>query len=173
MAGMEVRPIYADEGLQLRDMRLQALADAPEAFVATLAEARAWPAAVWHELAARGAAGAEQVTFIAVAVDGDSGSERWLGMVGAYLEADDAQTANLVEMWVSPNARRHGVGRALVEAVIAWAQARRAHHLQLWVNQTNTDAAALYQRAGFVATGRMAQLPADPSRTGMLMVRAL
>ena len=171
MAGMDVRRIHADEGLQLRDVRLRALADAPEAFIVTLAEAQAWPAAAWHELAAHGAAGAAQAIFIAV--DGNNDGEHWLGMVSASLEADDAQTANLVEMWISPAARRRGVGQALVDVVVAWAQERRVHRLQLWVNQANTDAVALYRRLGFRATGRTAQHPADPSRTGMLMVRAL
>ena len=46
-----------------------------------------------------------------------------------------------------------GLGRELVDAAIAWATARGADHLRLWVDDTNPAAAEFYRALGFVPTG--------------------
>src|ERR671917_264257 len=58
VAMVTVRRIRADEGPLLRDLRLRALADAPEAFGQALQDAQAQPDAEWTQ-AARQASGGD------------------------------------------------------------------------------------------------------------------
>jgi len=50
---------------------------------------------------------------------------------------------------VSASARRQGVGRALMEAAIAWAQRRGIGGVELGVHDFNADAIAFYEALGF------------------------
>jgi GNAT superfamily N-acetyltransferase len=65
----------------------------------------------------------------------------------------------LISMWVAPEARRQGIGAALVEAVAHWARTRGLKRLFLDVVERNTPAIALYARKGFIATGEAGTLP--------------
>ena len=165
-----IRRIRADEGASLRALRLRALADAPMAFGSTLAREQAFTDDVWRERAAHGASGADRVTFVA-----DDGG-RWLGIAtGLARDPDvpDDPRPVLVGMFVAPEARGHGVGAALVDAVVGWARARRASGLTLWVTATNTPAVALYDRCGFRRTGEQKPLGHSPAVDEIQMARDL
>jgi putative acetyltransferase len=58
-------------------------------------------------------------------------------------------------MMVDSAWRGKGVGRALLEAGIAWARSVGAHKVALQHWPTNERAAALYERFGFVEEGRL------------------
>ncbi len=53
--------------------------------------------------------------------------------------------------------RGRGIGRALLDAAIAWATSAGAHKMSLEVWPDNAAAIALYERAGFVVEGRKAK----------------
>jgi GNAT superfamily N-acetyltransferase len=162
-----VRRIRPDEGARLRALRLRALADAPLAFGSTLAREEAFADEVWDERATRGAAGEDQVTYVAE----DEG--RWVGMAVGLVDSPDASPLALVGMFVEPDARGRGVGAALVEAVTEWARGRGAAGLSLWVVATNRSAIALYERCGFRPTGRRQPLDHTPALTEIEMIRDL
>jgi GNAT superfamily N-acetyltransferase len=166
----EVRQIRANEGLPLRAVRLRALADAPTAFGSTLDQEEKFPERVWHERAERGAVGADRVTFVA-----EQGGQ-WIGIATGL--ARDPEEPNdprplLVGMFVAPEARRSGVGVALVDAVVRWARERGASSLSLWVTSTNNPAIALYDKCGFRRTEETKPLARFPSLTEFRMVRDL
>jgi ribosomal protein S18 acetylase RimI-like enzyme len=144
---MLVRRVRLDEWPRLREIRLRALADAPYAFGVTHAESLTQPDSYWHSMV-------EQPAW--VAEDGD----RWVGMVRVLAEEG---AAHLVSMWVDPDARRRGVGRALVEAVVRWAGDQGLGAVTLWVSEGNVAAETLYRTAGFHETGGRQPLPSDPS----------
>ncbi len=73
------------------------------------------------------------------------------GMVLARVAADEAEILTLATV---PEARRQGVGRALLAAAMAEAAARGATSVVLEVAVGNAAALALYDRAGFVPVGR-------------------
>lgn len=137
------------EWQRVRAVRLRALEDAPDAFATTVDDARSRTADSWRERLVDDAA----ATFLAVMNGIDVGM-----VVGADLVEHDA-TAGLFAMWVAPQARRHGVGRALVEAVVAWARSRSRRRVLLEVADSNAPAVMLYERAGFRPTGRSGTLP--------------
>jgi GNAT superfamily N-acetyltransferase len=145
-------------------LRLRALADVPEAFGSTLARESAFADTVWVERATHGAAGEDKVSY--VAADGD----RLVGLATGSLEEG---RFNLFGMFVEPEARRRGVGAALVEAVIGWASDRGATSLYLGVTETNHPAIALYERCGFRPTGTRRPLEHTPALTVLEMVREM
>ena len=75
---------------------------------------------------------------------------RW-GLIVAV--ANDEGDADLYAMFVSPRARRLGVGRALVAAGTAWAAEIGARRVVLMVIEGNTRAISLYESCGFAFTG--------------------
>jgi GNAT superfamily N-acetyltransferase len=140
------------------------------AFGSTLAREEAFTDHVWHERASGGAAGVDRVTFVAER-DG-----RWIGLAsGLAADPDEPHNAEplLVGMFVEPTERGRGVGVALVGAVVAWARARGATSLYLWVTATNASAIALYDKCGFRRTGKQKPLEHSPSLVEVRMVRDL
>jgi GNAT superfamily N-acetyltransferase len=139
-----VRRVRADEWRALRDIRLRALEDAPEAFATRFEEARLRPDEWWIDWAARSAEGDGQAMFLAW----DGGAA--VGMVGTFAE-DDRRW--LIAMWTDPAARGRGVGRALVEATVEFARAAGSDDLFLQVIEGNDTAASLYRACGFEDAG--------------------
>ena len=61
----------------------------------------------------------------------------------------DAEDCWLEDLYVAPEARREGLGRTLVEAVIERARERGCRRVELDVNSENPAAIALYRSLGF------------------------
>ena len=140
-----VRRLGAGEADLLRDLRLRALGDAPMAFGSTLAREEGYEPERWERWAADSASGERQAIFIA---------EPQAGMASGVIDDEDRALAHLYAMWVAPQARGTGAGKALVEAVVAWAADRGAERLTTSVTEGNAAAAALYAAAGFADSGR-------------------
>ena len=150
-----VRRIRADEGPLLKRMRLAALSDTPSAFSKTHEEESGYADEEWASRAQAWSDGRDGVTFFAE-VDGQV-----RGLVGGHRPGD----AELVSMWVDPEARGSAVAVALVDAVIAWAEGP----VELWVTQGNDRAIAFYRRVGFVETDDHQPLPSDPCKNEVRM----
>lgn len=157
----------ADEWRELRELRLRALAGAPDAFGSTLAEASAYPDEEWRARARRQAEGDEIAFFVALE-DG-----RWRGMAGGWADDPGPGDVTIISMWVDPELRRRGAGRALIEAVADWARGLGASRLALWVTESNAAARALYERAGFRHTEARQALRSNPALPQVMMVRDL
>ena len=157
---MEVRPARAADWEALRELRLRALADAPDAFASTLEAELAFPAEEWRRRSAGGPASAR---FIAR--EGGSG----VGLAAIFAEPATPGRMHLVSMWVDPRHRRRGVARALVDQALRWAAERQAREVILWVMDQNTAARALYERAGFRPTGERQPLPSNPELTESML----
>jgi GNAT superfamily N-acetyltransferase len=156
VSGVQVRRALPDEWATVRDVRLAALADAPDAFASTLSRElvrtepqwrsriRAWP---WF-LAWRAGVPAGLVA----AVPDQPASEP---------PAATRRGWHLVSMWVSPPARGRGVADLLVGAVLDYAETVGAPRVTLWVALGNARARAFYARMGFTPTGRRQVYPRD------------
>lgn len=136
-----------DDWKVVRETRLRALLDAPEAFYRTYAESAALDEDEWR----RRLADPERVTFVAE-LDG-----RPVGLIGggpAGEDEQDDQAASMVSMWVEPESRGEGIAEALTAALIDWCRGQGYERLLLWVYDDAPRAAAFYRKAGFTATGR-------------------
>jgi GNAT superfamily N-acetyltransferase len=120
----------------------------------------------WSQRAKSAAGGPLRATFFA---DGDGDV---LGIAGGHRDTEHDQSVDLVSMWVAPAGRRRGVGRQLVEAVVAWAADTDSDAVGLWVTRGNAPAEALYLALGFVATGEDQALPSDPAKEEIRMTRS-
>ena len=134
---------------ELRDIRLEALRNAPESFGSSYEREIVRPEAHWRDRIARGG------TFLAFIPEVSAPA----GLAGGYRE--DPDTMELVSMYVRPQARGRGVGEALVAAVARWAEAQGAKSLHLWVTETNAPARLLYERLGFSPTDERQPLPSN------------
>jgi GNAT superfamily N-acetyltransferase len=66
--------------------------------------------------------------------------------------------AELVSMWVRPDARGAGVGARLIKAVVDWARGAGIGEVRLWVVDGNERAERVYLRLGFKRTGKVARV---------------
>jgi DNA-binding MarR family transcriptional regulator/predicted GNAT family acetyltransferase len=71
---------------------------------------------------------------------------------GVLCVHQDERTAKLRTLLVEPEARGHGLGARLVDAVIVHARETGYDELVLWTNDILTAARRIYQRAGFALT---------------------
>jgi len=140
-----------DDVERLKAIRLRALADAPGAFATTLEEARGWPAARWR------AQLASLATFVAVRDGVD------VGLARGDRDPEAPECAWLLSMWVAPDARRQGIGRQLIDEVVAWARDAGCERIVLDVSDDQVAAIACYAALGFAATGLTGTLPAPRS----------
>jgi ribosomal-protein-alanine N-acetyltransferase len=76
--------------------------------------------------------------------EGEAGDA--LGFALAWRAADEV---HLLDLAVDTNARRRGVGRRLLDAVIAYAREIQGRLVLLEVRRSNVAALALYHSAGF------------------------
>ncbi|MEM9665348.1 MAG: GNAT family N-acetyltransferase [Bacteroidota bacterium] len=93
--------------------------------------------------------------------------------VGFALAEIAGEIALLTEVDVHPNHQRQGLGRALVEAVIAWAQQAGVEALTLTTFASLPWNAPFYERLGFrrldrtALEGRLAQALQEEARRGL------
>lgn len=151
---VRVRRIAGHEGGLLRELRLAALREAPEAYGESLLEAESRDAAEYAARARAGSAGDRRAWF--VAEEGTPPAP--VGLVLGRRRPPD--TCLVFSMWVAPPARGSGVGRALLDAVEDWARAWGARETVLWVYRANAGAIAFYRRLGLrrIATGPDAEV---------------
>jgi ribosomal protein S18 acetylase RimI-like enzyme len=147
-------PVMAKNALTFKAVRLRALRDTPSAFGSTYAEESQLSDADWVARAAQWS-GERSVVYLAI----EEGTA--CGIAGSFLDQDDRTLAYLVSMWTAPTHRQRGIGRRLVNEILAWARLRRARTLRLMVTSSNEAAIQFYQRLGFSLTGRTEPYPND------------
>ena len=128
---------------------LQAYADQPDAFTATVAERTPLPLSWWAERTSD-APGSPELVYGAF-VDA-----QLIGVAGLEFgrQRRTAHKATLFGMFVQPPFRGEGTARALVGAVVKHAEsAPGTRILRLSVTESNTPALRLYASCGFRAFG--------------------
>lgn len=141
----EVRRLVVTDATQLRALRLRALATDPAAFGSTLERELAFPSSEWED----------RLHPDANPHYGGFGlASQLLGLAVGIPDPEEAGCAELVGMWVDPEARGSGLAVALVDLVLDWAAAQARPRVRLLVPEGNERATALYRKLGFVPTGR-------------------
>jgi RimJ/RimL family protein N-acetyltransferase len=139
---IDLRRLTPEDASMYRQIRLEALADSPDAFASTLDLEEDRPLD-WFVTRLADA-------FVLGALDGPD----LMGVAGFYIQPGPkhAHKGMLWGMYVRPEYRSAGIGRVLVEAIIDHAR-DHVEILQLFVVSDNAPARRLYAGLGFVEYG--------------------
>ena len=142
---MQIRRLTVANAFACRKLRLEGLRTHPTAFTSSIEEAEAAPLVDTRTRLAS----PRQLFWGAF----EAGA--LCGMVGLELEArvKVRHKGTVVGMVVAAGHAGRGIGRALLEALVREALARRLELLLLTVTEGNDRACRLYQRAGFRSFG--------------------
>ena len=140
---MQIRRLTSADALLYRSLRLRALREHPDAFTSSHEEDSRHPV---ETAAARLAQHAFWGAYQGAELYGCVGLER-------ETRPKNRHKATVVGMYVSPEVGRQGVGRALLEALVAHARTEGVESLVLTVTAGNTGAQRLYAAAGFRSFG--------------------
>src|SRR5271163_1720430 len=139
---IQIRRLLATDAALYRDIRLEGLRLSPESFGSTFerenAQTLEWFAQRLGHSDMFGAFDGAEIVGTAGLLFGTGRKEEHKG--------------RLVGMYVRPNARRSGVGRRLIEAILDFARLR-IEIVQLAVVSENHKAIRLYESLGFVEFG--------------------
>lgn len=149
METVRIRPLIEDDAERWRAIRLRMLREHPEAFGSAYEDQVNWPL---ERFAQRLREASAPDNFLL----GAFSDEELVGSMGLGREAGAKvrHKAVIVTVYVAPEARGHGVARALFAEVIARARALPdLEQLQLGVGANNIAARNLYASLGFETYG--------------------
>lgn len=126
-----------------KQIRLQALQDAPYAFPSTYDAALQRSDESWREQADKTALGTDRATFLAFSDDVP------IGMAAIYRLEDKADSGELLQVWVSPAYRGTSLIRDLMDAIFKWAGENNFREIIAGVTKVNTRVLRLYIKYGF------------------------
>ncbi len=160
---VSIREIQADDWVQFRTVRLQALQESPQAFGATYAVTD------------------EQWQGRARFYQEDAGTCFILGfengmpvaMAGAYRDKNKSGVAHLYSVWTAPDWRGKGVTQQLIEPLLRWARESNLPIMEAWVTAHNERALGFYRKAGFVLTDETCALRWDATVRQVLIRKQL
>jgi len=142
MSEIDVHALGEEDWQQFRDIRLAALRDSPDAFVASAAQEAALGEDEWRERMRR-------ARRLVAECDGSP-----IGVVSlGQGDPEHSCTGELFGLWVAPEGRGTGVAWKLVEAGAAQARADGHKNLGYWVGTDNGPAVAFASSFGFRPTG--------------------
>ena len=104
-------------------------------------------------------------TWLVAEVDG-----RIAGYVGAESVLDSSDMMNLA---VSPEYRRQGIGEALVNELVEHLREKDIVSLLLEVRASNTPAIALYEKLRFVQVGKRPRYYTNPREDALILRKEL
>lgn len=140
MAEITVRPLSEDEWNEYRSVRLEALRESPEAFVATFEEEEQYDEDFWRLRMRRS-------QRLLAEVDGEA-----VGTASVGYSEEEEHLAELFGLWVSPSLRGTGLATRLVAAGAMAAREAGKTHLSYWVGTDNGRAVAFASGFGFRPT---------------------
>jgi ribosomal-protein-alanine N-acetyltransferase len=91
---------------------------------------------------------------------------RVIGMTGGWIVGPELQVANIV---IHPDFQCRGIGRQLLEKLIAQAAENGCREAALEVRRANRHAQALYRAVGFQETGHRPGFYQNPTDDAILM----
>jgi RimJ/RimL family protein N-acetyltransferase len=147
-----------EEWIVLREMRLAALHESPQAFLSSHSEELTFEEQKWRAEFGRG----EWTVEIR--------NDEPIALVGVTREHGTPPGECYLEyMWVSPGFRRRGVATDLIKNVLRQLLNRGFVTIWLWVLDGNEPARRLYEKCGFTTTGLTQRPYRSPSRSEELM----
>jgi ribosomal protein S18 acetylase RimI-like enzyme len=143
---MDIRPLAPSDAPVYRTLRLRALREHAQAFTSDHDEDEKLPLSASEKRLQPGDGKRFWGAFDGAALRGMVGLER-------EARSKTRHKAKVVGMYVAPEVAGQGVGRALLDRLVAEARASGVELLVLTVTDGNQAATTLYERAGFHSFG--------------------
>lgn len=148
---MKIVAVSENEWLDLKEIRLASLKEAPAAFSVQYSDAIEFSDNEWKQRAS-----------------GDNGPNFFIGyvlneavgLIGGVFANDEFE---LISMWVAPDHRGTGVGEGLVHMLQNYARGEGHTAIVLMVSPSNKRACGLYQKCGFEVFGEGCLLASNDS----------
>lgn len=140
-----IRALVTGEGHVLREVRLKALADSPDSFEETAAEAESRSDDYWTDLVDPVSV-SDYAQLLVAETD-----EVVVSM--AFVRVDNDRIAHVGSMWVHPSYRLSGIGQKMLDNATAFAQRVGAKSMELWVSAEDPGARQFYEADGYRLTG--------------------
>lgn len=160
-AQLGIVPLSPDLWSVLKELRIAALTESPDAFSPTADDARARDDAYWRS-------GAERMSSEDARMFFARWETCWIGLVSATRDANDV--GHIGAMWVHPEFRRYRVGARLLDRALEFLD-RQCSVIELSVTEGNERAIALYQSRGFALTGDWTALRESSPLKNLIMRR--
>lgn len=157
-----MNPVY------LRTMTAADL-DAVLAIAAALPQAPHWPPAAYLAALAPNAL-LQRICLVAAEQGSEMGSETILGFAVASLLGGQAELESIA---VVARSQRQGVGKRILERLLAELGREKVTEVLLEVRASNLRALSFYEALGFQAVGRRPRYYVDPVEDAVLMSRPL
>lgn len=139
---MIIRRLGLGEEMLYRGVRLASLAESPDAFSSSYAEAMERDESSWHVQADASATGGDRATFIAI--DGEAG-----GVGAIYGVEGEREVGELIQMWIAPERRGQDLAGNLLDGLLRWAWLSGFRRIKAEVEISNARALRFYQSYGF------------------------
>jgi GNAT superfamily N-acetyltransferase len=148
-AGIAIRPAVPRDVLELSRMSQEFIDELDDMPVATDASDIPEPDDVilTPEIFTRDIFGTKPLAHVLIAEQGGE-TVGYLMYHFGYWPADAAPSLHVVDLFVRPVARKHGIGRALMEEALAVLRKRGGQRLLWTVWEENHPAIAFYERLG-------------------------
>lgn len=146
---MNIRRLVAEDTSLYQPIRLEALQNSPEAFASSFEEEAAEPI-VWF---GKALGSHERGDFVLGAFDPD---DTLIGIIGFHRESRVklSHKGNIWGMYVRPECRRRGVGKAMLEAALnRVGRLPDLRQINVCIRTPNDAALRLYEQAGFHSFG--------------------
>ena len=150
---VDFRYLKRKEWATLREVRLRALGESPEMFLATLSQESTYGRRKWRAEFKRG------WWIVGLTSDGP------VSLVGVTYASDEYRYY-IEYMWVAPANRGSGIATNMLD--FAFARLRRSgiHEIYLWILDGNEPASLLYKKKGFASNDVVHKLnEKKPGRT--------
>lgn len=166
MGTISIRVMGEDDWALYRALRLQALQESPESFYSTYLHERDFTDQDWVDRIRKDGRGRHGLPLMAE-VSGEPA-----GLALGLIDERANKTASAYQTWVSPAYRGLGVGRALLEQIISWAETVRMDRLKMLVPLESDVAVGLATRCGFLPSGEILALrPGSAVRLQPMMLQ--
>jgi ribosomal protein S18 acetylase RimI-like enzyme len=154
---VDITRIGPDDWQTFREVRLASLAGSPGAFGSRHADWVEAPEPQWRS----------RLTTVPLTLLAQDGTNV-VGVVSGQRVGE--HEVELISMWVAPAVRGAGVARALIDAVVEWADGQDRSTF-LMVRSDNARARTAYERAGFVDLGVPPDWPSDEPAENRMELR--
>jgi ribosomal-protein-alanine N-acetyltransferase len=103
----------------------------------------------------------------------NEGGDAAVGLLGYVVALVTGPEAEIADLAVAPQARRRGIGRALLERVLAELGEAGARTVYLEVRESNQAARTLYEANGFGSVGRRRGYYRQPVEDALVLMREI